>query len=119
MVIQLAEKKAEEIQPQSRLAGAAGGAMEEETDEGRVIQMVRVSIYPTFADGKIREILVEAELDPERPLLTPDSFIGRFIDRLPPGDLFEIKMQSIGFEGRRYKFARLEKNGKFELYKDW
>ena len=78
-----------------------------------------VSIYPMFGDGKIREIKAETDLLPENSIHTPDGFSGRLCDLPSIPDFFAMRDREVLFEGRRYKFAELQKDGSFTMHKDW
>jgi hypothetical protein len=75
----------------------------------------------TQVRSEVITVAAEASLG-RLPLLEfPDSVEGSLID-VPPEQIVAFKFNPgvlISFGGRRYKFGRLEKDGSFELQKDW
>lgn len=71
--------------------------------------------------SRITAVRAETDLGPSSQLATPESIKGKLVG-LTPEELLNIKFGSdveACFEGRRYKFTLLEKDGTFELGKDW
>lgn len=66
-------------------------------------------------------VRAETELGPSPQLGFPESFSGNLPDATPQlvNDLRFDQDVQVGFEGKRYRFSRLEKDGTFELQKDW
>jgi hypothetical protein len=71
--------------------------------------------------SRITTVRAETDLGPSPQLATPESIEGRLVG-LTPEEVLNIKFGNdveACFEGRRYKFTVLEKDGTFELGKDW
>jgi hypothetical protein len=79
----------------------------------------RRMIVATLADYATREISVEIDVDPERPFAVPAAIAGRFFDVPTTDRILEMKDQPVAVDGRRYRFARIHKNGSFKLRKGW
>lgn len=63
-------------------------------------------------------VIAETNLEAD-PLGFPDSFAGKLAG-VTEEQLIQFRdAVEVGFLGKRYKFSRLEKDGKFELRKDW
>jgi hypothetical protein len=71
--------------------------------------------------SRITTVMAETNLGPSPQLGFPESIEGKLVG-LTPQLLNQLKFGQdveVGFEGKRYKFSRLEKDGSFELQKDW
>ncbi len=66
-------------------------------------------------------VMAEINLGPSPQLGLLESFAGKLVG-LTRRLFDQLKFGQdvvVGFEGKRYKFSRLEKDGSFELQKDW
>jgi hypothetical protein len=77
------------------------------------------TIHASLADGVTRTFSVETEYDPERPFVVPETVAGRFCEVPGIGEMLEMKKQPVAVDSRRYRFSRIDKDGYFELHKDW
>lgn len=71
--------------------------------------------------SRISVIRAETDLGPSPQLGIPESIRGKVVG-LTTEELVDLQFGSdveVGFEGRRYRFTRLDKDGTFELQKDW
>jgi hypothetical protein len=69
----------------------------------------------------ITAIVAEADLRQYSEHGFPESFSGELVG-VTPEQLLYLRFGSgieVGFRGKRYKFSLLEKDGSFELSKDW
>ena len=70
----------------------------------------------------LRQIKLTAETGlEERPIGFPDSFGGKLIGATPEllHEIASNDFTEVGFQGKRYKFTKLERDGSFEVRKDW
>jgi hypothetical protein len=79
----------------------------------------RRTIVTALADGTTLEMNAEIEVDPERPFDVPTTITGRFSDVWQTGLILDIKDRPVALDGRRYRFAKIDKNGSFRLRKGW
>ena len=77
------------------------------------------SVYPTLADGKIRELKANCDLLQDASIRIPDSFSGRLCDIPSVPDFLEMRDSVVIFEGRQYKFVNLSRDGSFVMRKRW
>ncbi len=71
--------------------------------------------------SRVKPVTADTNLTPDEARGFPDVFKGTLRD-LTPTLFNEIKTDGgvqISFGGKSYTFSRLEKNGTFELRKDW
>lgn len=66
----------------------------------------------------ITTFIAETGSEPSAQLGIPERITGRLESSLTPAQLFQFGFKpdvEVGFEGRAYRFSRLEKDGTFEL----
>jgi len=66
----------------------------------------------------ITTFIAETDLEPSPQLGIPEKITGKLAPSLTPEQLVQFNFKQdveVGFEGRGYKFSKLEKDGTFEL----
>ena len=66
----------------------------------------------------ITTLVAETDLGPSPQLGFPQTITGKVVQSLTPEQLFQFKLKpdvQILFEGKAYKFSKLERDGTFEL----
>ena len=74
----------------------------------------------TINHAPVRLVKAETTLGPSPQLGVPEFFHGKLLG-LTPEQVLEIKFGenvTVAFEGRSYKFSKLERDGMFELTKE-
>ena len=69
----------------------------------------------------VHTFTAEMDVGPSPQLNFPDTLVGKLTD-ISPVQLDQLKFRTIVaviFSSRRYKFSQLDKDGTFELRKDW
>ena len=78
----------------------------------------------TGRDGQghsLQSPIIKLMADMEPPQIDyPESMAGKLLGEIVNnGELERFRKSNPTFEGKRYKFSRLEADGTFELRKDW